>query len=202
MKILNLRLKDDLKKEIGIKIDLGCGKNPYNGCYAVDHKEMEGVDVIADLNKPLHLFPDNCCEFIYSRMVFEHVNEFLPLMCEIHRILKPTGVIEIIVPHFSNVYGFSDPTHVRFFGLYSMNYFCSTDSQPKSRIVPSFYTDIRFEVKSIKIEFYKSGIIDHLLAPIFFRAVNINLFTQDFYERRLSSLFHAQGIRFLLRVEK
>ena len=120
MEILNSKLIDKLKKGAGIKIDLGCGKSPHNGCYAVDKIKMDGVDVVADLNKPFNLFPDNCCDYIYSRHAFEHISEFLPLMHEIHRILKPNGVLEVLVPHFSNVYGFSDPTHVRFFGLYSM----------------------------------------------------------------------------------
>ena len=66
-----------------------------------------------------------------------------------------------------------------FDGLYSMNYFCSTESQPKSRVVPNFY---------------KSVIIDHILAPIFFRAANINFFIQDFYERRLSSFFTFKAL--------
>lgn len=202
MKILNSKLENDLAEGRAIRLDLGCGKSARSGFYSVDHLEMDGVDIVADLNKPLHLLPRDCSEYIYSRHVFEHIHDFLPLMREIHRITKPDGIIEIIVPHFSNVYGYSDPTHIRFFGLYSMYYFVSPDCQPKRRKVPEFYTDARFRVKSLTIEFYRSSIFDKLLAPIFAKIVNFNIYTQDFYERRLSYLFHAWQIRYVLEPEK
>lgn len=202
MKILNPNLKKELAEGKAIKIDLGCGKQARTGFYSVDHLEMDGVDVVADLNKPLNIFPTNCSDYIYSRHVFEHIQEFLPLMREIHRITKPGGTIEIIVPHFSNVYGYSDPTHVGFFGLYSMYYFVSPENQPKTRKVPAFYTDTRFQVKSLTIEFYQSGYIDKFLAPVFSKLVNYNIHTQDFYERRLAHLFHAWQIRYILEPEK
>jgi len=202
MKILNSKLEKDLAEGKAIRLDLGCGKNPRSGFYSVDHIEMDGVDVVADLNKPLNKLPNECSDYIYSRHTLEHIHEFLPLMREIHRITKSDGVVEIIVPHFSNVYGFSDPTHVRFFGLYSMYYFVSPEHQPKIRRVPAFYTDTRFLIKSITIEFYRSGILDKLLTPVLSRFVNINIYTQDFYERRLSHLFHAWQIKYILTTEK
>ncbi len=202
MKILNPKLESDLAEGRSVRLDLGCGKNARNGFYSLDHLEMDGIDVVADLNKPLHLLPDGCSDYIYSNHVLEHVHEFIPLMREIHRITKPGGTIEIIVPHFSNVYGYSDPTHVRFFGLYSMYYFVSPEHQPKIRRVPAFYTDLRFRIKALTIEFYRSGVIDKFLAPVFSRIVNRSISTQDFYERRLAYLFHARQIRYLLEPEK
>ena len=202
MKILNSNLEKDLSEGRPIKLDLGCGKNARRGFYSVDHLEMDGVDVVADLNKSLHLFPNDCSDYIYSRHAFEHILEFIPLMREIHRITKPGGTIEIIVPHFSNVYGYSDPTHVRFFGLYSMYYFVSPETQPTIRKVPAFYSDARFRVKSITIQFYRSSIVDKIIAPIFSRIVNYNIYTQNFYERRLAYLYHAWQIRYLLEPEK
>jgi hypothetical protein len=201
MRILNPKLEESLGKE-AIKLDLGCGRNKREGFYAVDHLELEGVDVVADLNEPLHLLPNGCSEYIYSRHALEHVTELLSLMREIYRISRPNSTVEIVVPHFSNVYGYSDPTHVRFFGLYSMYYFVSPENQPQTRRVPAFYTDARFVINSLTIEFYRSGIIDRVLAPIFFRLVNLNIHTQDFYERRLSHLFHAWQIRYILTPEK
>ena len=199
MKILNVDLENDLVVGKPIKLELGCGLNPRKDFYALDFVEMEGLDIVADLNQPLELLPDNCCEYIYSNHVFEHIQEFLPLMREIYRIARPNATIEIIVPHFSNVYGYSDPTHVRFFGLYSMYYFASRENQPSFRKVHSFYTDIRFEVTSIQIEFMKLSILDKLIAPIFIKFVNINIHTQDFYERRLANFFHAQQIKYILK---
>lgn len=210
MKFINPCVKKDLDEGKAIGLDLGsggpCRYRLYSvdnmKLYSVDHQELDGVDVVADLNKPLSLFPDSSIDYIYSRHVLEHVDELLPLMCEIHRIIKPDGKIEIVVPHFSNVYGYSDPTHVRFFGLYSMYYFASSQNQPKSRQLPSYYTDVRFRIKSVKIEFYRNGIIDKLFSKLFYKFINKNLFLQDFYERRLSSLFHAHQLRYIMQAEK
>jgi hypothetical protein len=41
---------------------------------------------------------------------------------QIAKDLEQGELIEIIVPHFSNPHYYSDPTHVRFFGLYTMSY--------------------------------------------------------------------------------
>lgn len=202
MKILNSALVQDLASGSPIRLDLGSGRSARKGFYAVDHLEMPGVDAVADLNEPLELLPDNCSDHIYSRHVLEHISEFIPLMREIHRITRPGGTIEIIVPHFSNVYGFSDPTHVRFFGLHSMFYFVAPENQPSTRKVPTFYTDLRFKVRSIRIDFYRNGLIDRVLEPVFSRLVNRSFGTQTFYERRLSGLFHAWQIRYELEPEK
>jgi hypothetical protein len=123
-------------------------------------------------------------------------------MGEIHRIVAPDGQIEIIVPHYSNPYYYSDPTHVRFFGLYTFNYFVNSDHQPHLRQVPDFYTDFRFRVLSIRIMFYRSGLIDRIFAPIIERLINRSFFLQDFYERRLTSWFHAWQLRYVLEPQK
>lgn len=202
MRIINPEVKRDLEAGNPIKLELGSGGKDREGFYAVDLLELDGVDIIADLNKPLDLLPDASVDYIYSRHTFEHIHEFLPLMREIYRLVVKNGTIEIIVPHFSNVYGFSDPTHVRLFGLYSMFYFVSSQNQPGKRKVPEFYTDNRFILKSIKIEFYKLGLIDRILAPVFTKFVNLNLFMQDFYERRLSNFYHAWQVRYIMQADK
>lgn len=201
MQILNPKLEGDLQRG-AIKLELGSGQNRREGFYALDHLELDGVDIVADLNQPLELLPNDCCEIVYSHHVLEHVNEILGLMREIHRITRPGGLVEIVVPHFSNVYGYSDPTHVRLFGLYSMYYFVAIKNQPPLRQVPEFYTNARFLMRSIKIEFYRSGVIDRVLFPFLNRFVNASFRNQDFYERRLAHLFHAWQIRYVMSPDK
>jgi SAM-dependent methyltransferase len=199
MRILNQQFVTDLEAGRPIRLDLGSGGKRKPGFYAVDHLALEGVDIVADLNQPLALIPDQSVDHVYTRHVLEHIHEFLPLMREIHRVCKPGAQIEIIVPHFSNVYGFSDPTHVRFFGIYTMNYFVRPESQLGPRKVPAFYTQTRFELESVHIDFYRSGRIDRLLAGLFTRWVNRSMAWQDFYERRCASWFHAWQITFRMR---
>ena len=202
MKLLNPQIKLDLDQGRPIQLDLGCGQSAREGFYAVDIVELDGVDIVADLNRPLELLPDNCVQRIYTSHALEHIQDFLSLMREMHRLTMPGGSIEVVVPHFSNVYGYSDPTHVRFFGLYTMYYFVAPENQPGSRKLPHYYTDVQFRIVSIRIEFYRLGIIDRVLAPVLTYLVNKSHFRQDFYERRLSGLFHARQIRYLLQPVK
>jgi ubiquinone/menaquinone biosynthesis C-methylase UbiE len=197
MKIINSSIEKDIKANRTININLGSGMTPIEGFYSLDQFNIGSVDILADLNKPLTLLPDNCVHKVFSYHVLEHVENFIPLMSELHRLVKSDGVIEVVVPHFSNVYSFSDPTHVRFFGLYTMYYFSLDEDQP-ARKVPSFYTDFKFKVESVKIEFYKDTVFDHLFGPLFYRFVNFNHAFQNFYERRLSSFFHASQIRYTM----
>lgn len=202
MQILNESVIKDLFDGVDIKIDLGCGPKPKNGYYSLDILEISGVDIIADMNQPFDLIPDNSCSHIFSNHSLEHIMNLNTLMSEIYRISKPDAVIEIVVPHFSNVFAYSDPTHVRFFGIYSFYYYVTRSKQPGKRKVPDFYTDYKFLIHKIKIEFDRLSLIDRLIVPIMRKLVNINIYTQTFYERRLSFLYHASQIRFLLQPDK
>src|SRR5690349_7078200 len=117
MKIVNPVVQAEIAAGRPVRINLGCGPRPRDGYYGLDWLELPGVDVVADLNQPLDLLPDNSVEAIYTHHVFEHIEKFTELLQEIHRVVIPGGRVEVVVPHFSNPYGYSDPTHVRFFGL-------------------------------------------------------------------------------------
>ena len=89
-----------------------------------------------------------------------------------------------------------------FFGLYTMNYFVEPELQPKVRRVPCFYTPTRFRMESVKIGFYREGLLDKILYPLIKGFTNAGPWTQDFYERRLCSLFHARQITYRMRPVK
>ncbi len=84
-----------------------------------------------------------------------------------------------------------------------MYYFVALDKLPNIRKnIPSFYSDVRFHIESINIEFHRSSICDKLLARCLTNLVNRNIHWQNFYERRLCHLFHAQQIRYILKPDK
>jgi ubiquinone/menaquinone biosynthesis C-methylase UbiE len=202
VRLRNPQIQRDLEAGKPLRIDIGSGPRPRPGFYALDQLELEGIDIVADLNEPLALLPDSCAEHVFSSHTLEHVEKLLPLLAEIHRIARPGGLIELIVPHFSDPYAYSDPTHVRFFGLYTMSYFVETEKQPHRRKVPAFYSRVRFELESVYLAFYRTNLLDRLVVPVFRYLVNMSAWSQNFYERRLSWLFPAAEIRYRLRACK
>ncbi len=101
-------------------LNLGCGNNIRPSSETVqwvnlDRTLHEGVDVACDLEKGLSRFEDNTFDFVLASHVLEHVYNFLPLMAEIHRVLKPRGTLVVKVPEFPCRAAVADPTHVRYF---------------------------------------------------------------------------------------
>jgi SAM-dependent methyltransferase len=201
MKIVNPAVLDDLAAGRGLRLNLGSGRRPVPGFYGVDRVPLPGVDVVADLDEPLADLPDNSVDEVYTRHALEHVSRLLELLAELHRVTRPGGRLEIVVPHFSNPYGYSDPTHVRFFGLYSFFYFCDPEDQPR-RKVPAFYLPQRFRVESVRCRLLKASPADRLLAPLLQPLINRSVGWLDWYERRLCRWLPASEIRYVLRTKK
>lgn len=105
-------------------LDIGCGgTKQQNFATGVDREAGPGVDVVCNLENGLP-FPDNHADQIYAVHFLEHVRELVGLMNDIHRVLKPDGVLHVMVPHGHFVNAIADPTHVRFFHPQTFKYFC------------------------------------------------------------------------------
>ena len=133
-------------------VELGCGTAKLPGRIGVDLLDLPGVDIVADLNDGLPFFPDGSVDEIHCRSLLEHLDNFELLIRDIVRVLKPSGRCFTFVPHFSNPYYYSDPTHRRFFGLYTFYHFVDQAKQPR-RKVPTFYWDTRIDVLKIRLKF-------------------------------------------------
>jgi SAM-dependent methyltransferase len=72
---------------------------------------------------------DNTVDAIRASHVMEHIpagQERIDVMNEAHRVLKPGGVFEVIVPIVNDPlswHAIADPTHVSFWVLESFHYF-------------------------------------------------------------------------------
>lgn len=195
MKILNPVLQAELDAGRPVKLNLGGGLRPLQGHFLLDLVDLPGVDVQADLNEPLDKLPTGSVEAVHCRHLLEHIDNLVPLLEELHRVVRPGGEIDIRVPHFSNPYGYSDPTHVRFFGLYSFYYFADHDEQPR-RKVPAFYSRCRFQVKQIHIRLMHATWFDKVVRTVLQPLINRSSGWQDWYERRLCRLFPANEIQY------
>lgn len=201
MKILNPEVVRQLELGQALKLNLGSGERRIPGFTNVDCVTVTNPDILADLNEPLSELPDGCIDAVYARHTLEHVEQLVPLLEEIHRVSRPDARIEIIVPHFSNPYGYSDPTHVRFFGLYSFYYFSNTEDQPQ-RKVPNFYTPLRFRVESVEFNLLKQSIPEKIVRAVLQPVINRKISRLDWYERRLCRLLPINDVRYVLRPVK
>ena len=198
MELVNPSVQTDIAAAVPIRLNLGGGNTIKEGFYNVDLVKLPGVDIVADLNHPLTAIPDDSVEEVYSRHTLEHVANFLGLMDEIHRITTEGAAIKIVVPHVSNPYAYSDPTHTRFFGLYSFYYF-SIGDPPNGRRLPRHYSQSRFRLKRIHIAFYQNTLLDRIIVPPIQRMVNRSFATLDTYERYFCWIFPAWQISYTLQ---
>lgn len=201
MKILNPEVDRAIQAGEALKLNLGSGERRLPGFTNVDCVTVTNPDILADLNEPLSELPDSCVDAVYARHTLEHVDKLVPLLEELHRVCRPNAEIEIIVPHFSNPYFYSDPTHVRFFGLYSFYYFAETVDQPR-RKVPNFYTPLRFRVESIRFQLLKQSIPEKILRAVLQPLINRSVERLDWYERRMCRLLPINDVRYVLRPVK
>lgn len=177
-----------------IKIDIGCGRSRKLGYVGIDRENYPGVDIICDLENGLNLFEDCSVDEIYSSHCFEHINNFKSLIFDCHDCLKYGGLMKVRVPHFSNPMGFSDPTHVRFFGWYSFSYFAN--QRYKRKVLNYFAGEVGFEIMKQKLIFKSSNKVTNLIRQAFQRVFNL---FPEFYEDNLCWIFPCQEIYIELR---
>ena len=132
-------------KPPGLKIlDLGCGRRKTSGAIGVDFKGDTAADVIHDLNSYPWPFPDNEFDLIIASHVLEHMKDFFKAMEEIHRIAKPSGLVKIITPYFTDSSSFRDPSH--FWHLTSRTFDLF---DPKFKT--AYFTKAKFKTKKVQI---------------------------------------------------
>lgn len=93
-------------------INLGCGSIIKEGMINIDFFFEKGIDYGADLRYPLRI-PSNSIDGIVCEHTIEHIlyADVENLLNECHRILKPGGILRIILPNiskFANAYSNGD----------------------------------------------------------------------------------------------
>lgn len=103
------------------KLNLGCGETKKNGYINVDWSPLNNPDIVHDLNTLPYPFEDNSFDYIEIFHVLEHLDKPFAIMREIHRLLKPNGILHVKVPHFSR--GFTHAEHAHGFDITFPLYF-------------------------------------------------------------------------------
>jgi len=184
----------------GAKLDLGCGASKHGPEWiGVDRRALEGVDRVGDVFDVLSSVPDGWISEVFASHFLEHIDDAEALLAELARVLAPGGRLELVVPHFSNPHFWSDPTHRRSFGLYTLAYF--TLRVPFRREVPVYGEPQPLELLSAHLRFRSSPPAprtDRLLS-LLGRAVNASTRTQELWEARLAWVVPCYEVAFALR---
>ena len=110
-------LKENYPNISGSHLDIGSGtgnlirriRQQYDltssACdYTDEFMELDDVNVdIVDLNDGLLPYPDNSFDLVTFTEVAEHLENYHAIVHEIHRVLKPNGVIIITTPNILNM---------------------------------------------------------------------------------------------------
>jgi SAM-dependent methyltransferase len=129
-----------------VVLDLGCGKRKVPGAVGIDSIALPGVDLVHDLTRFPYPLPSNCADEIHMNHILEHLPNTIAVLTELWRLSKPGGEVHIRVPHYSGMYAWKDPTHVRCFTSESFGYFGEN--------AWSYYTHARFKVRSARLKYF------------------------------------------------
>ncbi|MBK9341493.1 MAG: class I SAM-dependent methyltransferase [Dehalococcoidia bacterium] len=169
-----------------VVVDLGCGLRKRPGAIGLDIAHVPGVDVIANVMRPLPL-RDNSADEVQASHIVEHVDDLMAFMGEIWRICKPGALVYLRFPHGTSKYvTWKDPTHKRGVFLGTFEYF---DPNTFDGAFWGYYHPARFETVKRRINFNmnadtwqpKRG--RRILGAIFDRLANRNERWQYFCER-------------------
>ncbi|MFA5953759.1 MAG: methyltransferase domain-containing protein [Candidatus Pacearchaeota archaeon] len=175
-----------------MKLNLGCGLDKKKGYLNIDSSKDVNPDKVWNLEKTPLPFKENSVDEIIAEHVFEHIQNFIPLMHDLRRISKKGTLIKIKTPFYSAWGQYNDPTHVRFFSPFTFNYFKRNNYSHEVGCKEDM-----FNVKKVKINFAigRAKILNKIFNPL----INLN---HEFYCRFLAWIFPSSEIEFELEVLK
>jgi len=181
-------------------IELGCGSTKKNpAAIGIDILDYPAVDIVGDVFDILKKLPESSVIHISAEHFIEHISDLNLLMSELERVVKPGGVIDFVAPHFSNPYFYSDPTHHKFFGLYTFCYL--SYSNIFSRKVPTYQEDLVFTLECVDLKFKSSKPFygRYAFKSIIGYLFNSCSYMKELYEENFCYLFPCYEIRYQLR---
>lgn len=165
-------------------LDLGAGiAERHPGAVRLDRVQAVHPHVVADLDRHGLPFRNDAFQTVAAYDVVEHVADLVALVVEVHRVLRPGGVLLVTTPHFSCANAFTDPTHRRALGLRSFDYFTSDHTL-------AYYSRSQFHVRTANLIFH-AGLLGRLMHWVARR-------WPDAYEHRLAWIFPAWFLYFEL----
>lgn len=115
-----------------LRLNLGAGHSTMDDYTNVDLQPFADIDQVVDLNKLPWPWETSSVDEVFSQDCFEHLfplgielgqRNIISLMTELHRVLKPNGFVELVVPSTDGRGAFQDPTHVTYWNKNTFLYF-------------------------------------------------------------------------------
>jgi predicted SAM-dependent methyltransferase len=115
-----LFIHENLIKKIGIKmkLNLGCGKKTLKGYHNVDVADVYPAEQFVrhhDLNKFPYPFPEGEHSEILMDNSLEHLDDWVKVVCECHRLLDKGGKLIIKTPYRTHPASWNEPSHKHHF---------------------------------------------------------------------------------------
>jgi len=127
------------------KLNLAAGKDIRKDFINHDIAQIDGIDIVHDLN----IFPwpwkDNSFDEIIAIDILEHLDDFVKTFDEIYRILAKGGIVKIRVPYWNHSSAYIDPTHKRGFHEDTFKFFIPNTPYRNDR---DYYSQSNFELIS------------------------------------------------------
>lgn len=88
-----------------VMLHIGCGEINAPGFINIDARPQAHVHIVTSNLFKLKMMPANVADMIYMSHVLEHVSHraIVTTLKEMHRILKPGGVLRVSVPDFDKI---------------------------------------------------------------------------------------------------
>ena len=182
------------------KIELGCGHHKKGADYVgIDMIDTPAADIVGDALAVLKALPDGSVSEVFSSHFAEHVDNLEPILNEVRRVLADGGTMTTVAPHFSNPYFYSDPTHRRFFGLYTFSYYCS--DKLFRRQVPDYSKIDGLSLVSVDLVFKASRppYLAHAIRKLFGLIFNSSNFLKEVYENSFAPIISCYEVSYVVR---
>ena len=128
-----------------VRLNIGCGLAKLKNYINLDCNPDVQPDVLRNMERGLP-FNDNTFDEILCEQTLEHVNDLIFCMNEIHRVLKPGGILKLSVPLLSGMWAYIDPTHKRLFHPRSFDFFMVKDYNSMTAGVTGWYKCIKANI--------------------------------------------------------
>lgn len=183
-----------------VVLELGVGDRKRKAeSIGIDVIDTSAADIVGDALEILRTLPAMSVREISSAHFFEHITYLPAILQEVERVLAVGGSMRVMVPHFSNPFYYSDPTHVNVFGLYTFSYYC--EDRVFRRKVPRYVSQSGLELIAVKLVFksFSPRYLAHGVRKIFQGIFNLSNFTKEIYEDSFSNLISCYEIEYTIR---